>query len=109
MTKYFIFPTDTSPNASFERVRWLDCHQDYELAAAYWAKHNLLLPFEMWNDAQRRRFQYAARFEDKNIISCTAIWRFSAQYGEISAVTTLLDARRKGYARQVISFLVNPA
>ena len=83
-------------------VRWLDVEQDYELARAYWT---LPLTREDWRQFREDGYEYAAVVEEGRIVSLAAAWRYSDSAWEVAAVSTVPAARRKGYARTVVSFV----
>ena len=105
--KYFLCtPLDLRPVCT-EGVRWLACEEDYQVAKQYWRRHDLALPYFMWREAHESGYQYAAILKEGEIISCAAVWRFSDEAWEISAVTTWEPYRRQGYSKKVVSFLTD--
>lgn len=103
--KYFVCTEQNLYPVPVNEVSWLDREKDYERAKTYWAKHGLELPFSMWQEAHESGYQYAAIIDNEEIVSCAAVWRFSDDAWEVSAVTTLEAYRRQGYSKKIVSFI----
>ncbi len=91
--------------ADFSLVRWLDKEADYELARWHWEQCNSPLSRSTWLKAHEFGYEYAAILEEGKAVSIAGVWRFSEDAWDVAAVGTLPAWRRKGYARQVVSFI----
>jgi RimJ/RimL family protein N-acetyltransferase len=83
-------------------VRWLDVEQDYDLVRAFWLGE---LTRDEWRSFKDMGYTYAAAIEDDAIVSCGAAWAYSDEAWEAAAVATRSDAKGKGYATSVVSFI----
>ena len=88
-------------------VRWLDQTVDYELAKHYWQALGYPLSQRTWRSAHEYGYRYAAIIKNDQIISCAGEWRFSEDCGEIAAVSTLEQYRRRGASKQVVAFITD--
>jgi RimJ/RimL family protein N-acetyltransferase len=99
------------PNTRYP-VRWLDWDSDYALALAMWPATSPLT-LGVWREARQLGYRYCAVVErtcvhagaQARILSIAAVWRYSETAWEVAAVRTRPDARRRGYARAVVSFV----
>ena len=78
---------------------------DYELARELWAKFPYSLSLEQWVTAHSYGYQYVAILDQGQIISSAAVWRFSEKAWDVAAVGTLEPYQRKGYSKQIASFV----
>jgi RimJ/RimL family protein N-acetyltransferase len=98
-TKDTFIPLDTT------RARWLQKDTDYEVAQWYWEQFQSPITLSEWITAHRYGYQYAVITENGKPITCAGVWRFSDVAWEVAAVSTLVPFRKRGYAKQVVSFV----
>jgi RimJ/RimL family protein N-acetyltransferase len=85
-------------------VRWLEWDEDYPLAQGIWPdSHPLTL--STWQEARELGYHYCAVIEGQQIQAIAAVWRYSMTAWEVAAVHTRPEARRRGYASAVVSFV----
>ena len=85
-------------------VRWLDWEQDDTLARTIWPGEHPLSR-ETWLEARELGYQYCGVIEGGRLLAIAAVWRYSATAWEVAAVRTQPDARRRGCAQAVVSFV----
>jgi hypothetical protein len=108
LMKYFLCtPSDFLPAAAPAPVRWLDPLHQYDLACAYWQQFQIDLPLETWLKAHDYGYQYAAHFEDGQILSLAALWRFSERVWEVAAFSTLAARQPYTWTKAVASFVTS--
>jgi hypothetical protein len=104
--KYFLCtPSDFLPATTPAQVRWLDPLHEYDLACAYWQQFQIALPPETWLKAHDYGYQYAAHFEEGQVLSLAALWRFSERVWEVAAFSTLAAHRPYTCSKAVASFV----
>jgi predicted GNAT family acetyltransferase len=87
-------------------VRWLDVEQDYDLVRAFMRVFSSDdLSRDEWRSFKDMGYTYAAVIEDDAIVSWAAVWTYSDDAWEVATPTTRPDARGKGYATSVVSFV----
>jgi predicted GNAT family acetyltransferase len=87
-------------------VRWLDVEQDYALVRTFMRVFSSDdLSRDEWRSYQDMGYTYAAVIEDDAIVSWGAVWTYSDEAWEVATPTTRPDARGKGYATSVVSFM----
>jgi RimJ/RimL family protein N-acetyltransferase len=89
------------PRLSGYPVRWLEWEQDYPLVQEFWPEQTP----EGWQEAWAEGFQYCAVIEHDQIQAMAAIWRYSQAAWEVASVYTRPEARGRGYAQAVVSFV----
>lgn len=82
-------------------VRWLEWEQDYPMVQAFWPEQTP----EGWQEARAEGFEYCAVIERGQIQAMAAVWRYSEAAWEVASVSTRPEARRRGYAQAVVSFV----
>lgn len=102
---FFICSEKSFTPVEYGKVRWLDKDTDYEIARMNWLEWNQVLAQSTWEKAHEYGYRYAGILEEDQIISIASVWQFSENWWEIAAVSTLVNHRRKGYSKSVISFL----
>jgi GNAT superfamily N-acetyltransferase len=90
-------------------VRWLDWEQDYELASTIWPQE-FPLSRETWLEARELGYRYCGVVDRRldggtRLLAIAAVWRYSETAWEAAAVRTQPDARRRGCAKAVVSFV----
>ncbi len=82
-------------------VRWLEWEQDYPLVQEFWPEQTP----EGWQEARKEGFQYCAVIEQNQLQAMAAVWRYSEAAWEVASVYTRPEARGRGYAQAVVSFV----
>jgi GNAT superfamily N-acetyltransferase len=82
-------------------VRWLEWEQDYPMVQAVWPEQTP----EGWQEAREEGFQYCAVIESGQLQAIAAVWRYSEAAWEVASVYTRPEARLRGYAQAVVSFV----
>ena len=90
------------PDARYP-VRWLDWEGDYDLARTMWPD-DCPLTLGVWREARELGYRYCAAIEGQQVQSIAAVWRYSETAWEVAAVRTRPEARRRGYAKSVVSY-----
>jgi RimJ/RimL family protein N-acetyltransferase len=98
-------------------VRWLDWERDYALARTIWPDESPLTR-ETWLEASELGYRYCGAVVEHpagavvqhpagepRLLAIAAVWRYSETAWEAAAVRTRPDARRRGYAKAVLSFV----
>ena len=85
-------------------VRWLDWERDYDLVRTIWPDE-VSLSRETWLEARELGYRYCAVVEGTRLLAIAAVWCYSGTAWEVAAVRTRPDARRRGYAHAVVSFV----
>jgi RimJ/RimL family protein N-acetyltransferase len=98
--EYECTPTSFQP-VQRHRVRWLDWEQDYPLVQEFWPEQTP----EGWQEARAEGFQYCAEIEHNQLQAMAAVWRYSDAAWEVASVYTRPEARGRGYAQAVVSFV----
>jgi RimJ/RimL family protein N-acetyltransferase len=102
---YLSCTKDTFTPSKTDRVRWLQVDFDFEIAQWYWQQMQSPLTFQTWIMVHAYGYQYAVILEAEKPVACAGVWRFSDTAWEVAAVSTLLPYRKRGYARQAVSFV----
>jgi RimJ/RimL family protein N-acetyltransferase len=82
-------------------VRWLEWEQDYPFVQEFWPEQTP----EGWQAAQGEGFQYCGIIEHGQLQAMAAVWRYSETAWEVASVHTRPEARGRGYAQAVVSFV----
>jgi len=83
-------------------VRWLEWEQDYPMVQDFWPTQTP----EGWQEAREEGFQYCAVIEHGQLQAMAAVWRYSEAAWEVASVYTRPEARQRGYAQAVVSFVI---
>ncbi|MHC4479728.1 MAG: GNAT family N-acetyltransferase [Planctomycetota bacterium] len=99
----------TCDEASFRPVdsgsaRWLDWDEDFALAQQAWPQ-DARLSRQEWEQARADGYCYCAIVEDGQVVSIAAEYRFSEEAWMVAAVKTAPPFRRRGYGKEVVSFV----
>jgi RimJ/RimL family protein N-acetyltransferase len=86
-------------------ARWLDWDADFEMAQQYWSRIPCALERKDWDEARDAGYRYCAIIQDKQIVALAAEYRFSDEAWMLAAVSTAEARRRRGYGKQVCSFV----
>jgi len=60
---------------------------------------------EGWQEARKEGFQYCVVIEQNQLQAMAAVWRYSEAAWEVASVYTRPEARGRGYAQAVVSFV----
>ena len=85
-------------------VRWLDWEADFEMVQRFWPTKTPLKQQE-WQEFRDAGYRYCAAVEDKQIVAVAAEYRFSDEAWMLAAVGTVEAYRRRGYGKQVCTFV----
>lgn len=105
MRVYFSCTNDTFFPADLTRVQWLQKDLDFKVAQWYWQQRQCPLTYKTWITAHAYDYQYAVIMEGDKPVTCAGVWRFSDTAWEMVAVSTLTPYRKRGYAKQAVSFV----
>ena len=105
MRIYFSCSKDTFYPVNTSRVQWLQKDLDFKVAQWYWQQCQCPLTHQTWITAHEYGYQYAIIMEADQPVTCAGVWRFSDIAWEVAAVSTLSPYRKRGYAKQVVSFV----
>jgi len=98
--EYVCTPISFQP-AQRHPVRWLEWEQDYPLVQEFWPEQTP----EGWQEAREEGFQYCAVIAQGQLQAMAAVWRYSEVAWEVASVYTRPEARGRGYAQAVVSFV----
>ena len=84
-------------------VRWLEWEQDYPMVQVFWPEQTP----QGWQEAREEGFQYCAVIEHGQLQAIAAVWRYSEAAWEVASVYTRPEARRRGYAQAVVTFVTS--
>jgi hypothetical protein len=104
---YFSCTKDTFIPFDMTGVRWLHRDVDYKVAQSYWRQLRSPMTYQTWIKAHWYGYQYAVISQGDKPVSCAGVWRFSDTAWEVAAVSTLAPYQKRGYARQVVSFVTS--
>jgi beta-N-acetylhexosaminidase len=91
------------PARSSYDVRWIEIGETNPGAAdAYWA---VPLTRDDWFLLKRDGYRFCAAFDEGRIVSLAAVWKCEEDAWEVSVVATAPEARRRGFAQAVVSFV----
>jgi RimJ/RimL family protein N-acetyltransferase len=82
-------------------VRWLEWEQDYPFVQEFWPEQTP----EGWQEARGEGFEYCGIIEHGQLHALAAVWRYSEDAWEVASVYTRPEARGRGYAQAVVSFV----
>lgn len=104
---YACTPATFHPDTRY-LVRWLDWERDFALAATIWPVESPLAR-EAWHEARELGYRYCGLVRHTcgkpRLLAVAAVWHYSQTAWEVAAVRTQPDARRRGYAKSVVSFI----
>jgi GNAT superfamily N-acetyltransferase len=101
--RYLCTPATFQPDTSHP-VRWLDWERDYALASTIWPQEQPLSRVT-WEQARELGYRYCGVVDRDRLLAIAAVWRYSETAWEAAAVRTQPDARRRGCAKSVVSFV----
>ena len=82
-------------------VRWLEWEQDYPMVQEFWPEQTP----EGWQEAREEGFRYCAAIEHNLLQAMAAVWCYSESAWEVASVYTRPEARRRGYAQAMVTFV----
>src|SRR4051812_17699920 len=82
-------------------VRWLEWEQDYPFVQEFWPEQTPA----GWQEARGEGFQYCGIIEHSQLQAIAAVWRYSETAWEVASVYTRPEARGRGYAQAIVSFV----
>jgi predicted GNAT family acetyltransferase len=82
-------------------VRWLEWEQDEPLVQDFRPEQTPA----GWQEAREESFQYCTVVEHSQLLALAAVWRYSEDAWEVASVYTRPEARGRGYAQAVVSFV----